>query len=70
MEWRSEGNCACAKADGDHKSQPVVTVHFNMDFVVGIFVIVKISSYRFASAKGLMAQKLNIMEYVFCTALI
>jgi hypothetical protein len=46
-EWRSEGHCACAQADGDHTSQSVVTVLFNMDFVVCIFVIVKIFSYRF-----------------------
>jgi hypothetical protein len=38
-------------AGGDPKSQSFVTVHFNMDFAVGIFVIVKLFSYRFSSAK-------------------
>ena len=47
-----------------HKSQSVVTVHFNMDFVVGIFLNARFFSYRVSSAKRLVTQELNRMEYI------
>jgi hypothetical protein len=39
-------------ADGDHKSQSFVTIHFNVDFAMGVVVIVKLFSYRFSSGKN------------------
>ena len=47
-----------------HKSQSVVTVHSNMDFVVGIFVSARLFIYRVSSVKRLMTQKLNLMENI------
>jgi hypothetical protein len=50
-------------ADDDHKSHSFVKVHFNMDFAIGVFVIVKLFSYRFSSGeKRLMVYILNRIE--------